>query len=162
MKRPLLIAMLTIIPMLLTMACMRSDPFEKVAQESIDSTTFAKSSTAISAFRENGYELEEAGNKIKISYQSHEQLFPNVVFITYFDKNYIGLITGLPTFDAGWKYLIFPTYSELVILDRKNLEVLFRKRVYKSVSDLNLKKGYVYFEYGKYPDLKYGRFPFPD
>lgn len=164
MKRSSLRTILLAAPiiMLVTTTCMRSDQFEEVSRESIDSTTFAKSNTAISAFRESGYELEETGNKIRLSYQNHEQTFPNVVFIKYFDENYIGLITGLPTFDAGWRYLIFPTYSDLVILNRNNLEILFRKRVNEAVSDLNLQNGYVYFEYGEYPDLKYGRFSFSE
>lgn len=164
MKRSSLGIILIIAPiiMLFITTCMKSDQFEKISQERIDSTTFAKSNTAISIFGENGYEIKETGGEVKLIYQGHEQTFPNVVFIKYFDEDYIGLITGLPTFDAGWKYLIFPTYSDLVILKREDLEILFRKRVYESVSDINLKDGYLYFEYGEYPDLKYGRFPFSE
>jgi hypothetical protein len=157
-----MILVVSVLVLLINVSCRSSDQFEKVPREGIDSTTFAKSNTAISAFSEDGYKIEKNGNEIQLSYKGHKQSFPNIVFIKYFGENYIGLITGLPTFDAGWKYLIFPTYSDLVILNRDNLEVLFRKRVYESVSDLNLKNGYVYFEYGEYPDLQYGRFPFSE
>lgn len=141
-------------------SCLPSDSFQKIDTEFDKTAVFKKSNTPIDAFLEQGFEIHENGNIVNITKKDHTQAFKNIVFISYVDSLYIGLITGLPTLDAGWKYLISPTYSDLVFLDKNDLSVVFKKRVNHSVSDLVLTDSLVFFEYGNYPKLKYGQFEF--
>lgn len=143
-------------------SCLPGDAFQKLPSEFDKENFFRKKNTPIDAFLNQGFKMEKVGNHINIYDSTSSQDFKNVVFISYVDENYIGLITGLPTLDAGWRYLILPTYSELVFLDKENLSIVFRKKVNHSVSDLVLKDSLVFFEYGTYPKLKYGKFPFSE
>lgn len=145
---------------LLFFGCSPDSDFNELTKEEIDSATFEKSNTPISAFLDNGYTKESNGGKIEIRFNDYSQVVSNIAIISFFEGDYIGLISGLPTFDAGWKYLLWPTYSDIIILKKENLEIVFEKRIYESVSDISLHKDSVYIEYGDYPNLEYGQFPF--
>ncbi len=140
--------------------CSPDSDFKELTKEEIDSAAFEKSNTPISAFLDNGYIKEKNEGKIEIRFNDYNQAFSNIALISFFEGDYIGLISGLPTFDTGWKYLLWPTYSDIVILRKENLEIVFEKRIYESVSDMSLHNDSVYIEYGDYPNLEYGRFPF--
>lgn len=155
-KRPILFVTL----ILIFFGCSPDSNFKELTKEEIDSATFKKSNTPISAFLDNGYTKESNGGKIEIRFKGYSQAFSNIAIISFFEGDYVGLISGLPTFDAGWKYLLWPTYSDIVILKKENLEIVFEERIYESVSDMSLHKDSVYIEYGDYPNLEYGRFQF--
>ncbi|RNC85956.1 MAG: hypothetical protein ED557_04095 [Balneola sp.] len=133
-----------------------SSSFEKLDNDAKD--LFIKNQSPIQSFLDQGYELEDLGTEIK--YGGISKSFPNRVYIRFVDNDNLGLITGLPQLDSGWKFLVFPTYSKLLVLKKEDLSIVFQKRINEPVRDLIIRDGYIYFEYGTYPDLEYGRFKF--
>ena len=138
----------------------KSDPFTELTEEEIDKNTFRNDYSAIDVFINEGYSKEKIGGIVLIndSTGTKQVMVNHIGLIRFIDDKYIGLISGLPTIDAGWKYLIIPTYSDLTILNREDLSVQFEKRIYDRVSDLSLRNDSLFFEYGKYPNIKYGYF----
>lgn len=77
--------------------------------ETISEVAFEKTNTPIDEFVENGFIIEKDGKMITIRKDNFSKslVFKYVAFVSFVDENYIGLISGLPTFDAGWMYLIY-------------------------------------------------------
>ncbi len=147
---------------LLLSSC-QSDTFYK-AEKSFNPSNFSQIISPVDIFNEQGFHWEKDGNIVSISdsSRSHSVELKYSALIRFVDEKYIGLVSGLRTFDAGWQYLIRPTFSDLFVLNKDDLSIILEKRVYDRVSDMRIIDDRLYFKHGKYPNFKYGYFTFSE
>ncbi len=137
------------------------DSFYK-ADRNFNPYILSNSVSPITTFNEEGFIWEKENDIVTISDSSRSNTveLKYSALIRFVDENYIGLISGLNVIDDGWQYLVSPTYSEFIILEKKDLSIVFKKRIYHRASKMKLVENRLYFEYGKYPNFKYGYFNF--
>ncbi len=137
------------------------DPFYKT-DRNFNSYILSIKESPITKFNEEGFIWEKENDIVTISdsTRSNTVELKYSAQIAFVDENYMGLISGLKIIDDGWQYLVSPTYSEFVILEKKDLSIVFKKRIYNRASRMKIVDQRLYFEYGKYPNLKYGYFNF--
>lgn len=138
-----------------------SESFYK-AEKSFNPSVFSQKISPIDIFGEQGFQWEKEGNIVTISDSTKTESveLKYSALICFVDEEYIGIVSGLRTFDAGWQYLVRPTFSDLIVLNKQDLSIVFKRRIYNRVSDMKIIENRLYFKYGKYPNFKYGFYTF--
>lgn len=83
--------------------------------------------------------------------------FRSTFDITDVGGNSFIVLSGNRYFDSGITYLIFPKYSRILLIDKKDLSIVFDNNVNVVVSNAKRSGNYIYFWYGKTGESKLGR-----
>jgi len=121
----------TLLGMLGLTSC-KSDQYYKVGNN-FDARIFSRTESPVDIYNDEGFRWNKEGDIITLTDSTGVHVYTTKysALIRFVSDEYIGLLSGLRTFDAGWRYLVYPTYSDLVILNKSDLSLVFRKRIYR-------------------------------
>lgn len=141
-------------------SCVRQDDFEEISKSKAEKIDFPYYGVAFEEAKKQDFEIKEKHNKYQLVRNRNKSYFLKYpISIMDINKKFIAVRTGVSTLDAGWKYLVFPTYSEILVFYKKDIKLKVDIMICDRVDKISLQENYVYFSYGRYPDLKYGRYP---